>query len=530
MLPTPSSSPVHGSIIAKGSRALSNRTNIPSLFNPLPTPPKDSCQKRAYDDADSSRRKRPRLFKNTKCTQESLTESEGESDVEMEDVKVEIARARRGTMFNSMQSRIMHPWGSFARPHMTTRPILESFVSSQKADVYPCEERDEGYALTVPYACCFSNASKEGKESRLAFATERGTIHIANTSRRNAWDQEPPRTTFQAHFNGVFDIKWSPDDTMLATASADQTAGITCPISSSALSCLRGHTSTIKCVAWDPHHRQILSTGSRDGTICLWDLRTSGPSDDDGTTYLAPVITLPGAHDETKKTRGRKSKNAPTAPSITSLLYPNLEPCQLMSSGSGDGILKCWDIRQCVTSKRSKAPYTLFSSALDPTTFHGSRRPRGITSIVNGHRATDGLIFALGTDSYVHTYSAQDLAPQSHGYTDENMSTNFYVRLALSPCGRWLASGGAGPQATAFLYDVSNAGRPATSDGGGPVPSVKLGGQAGDINAVDWAEDVLATCADDGTVRVWRPDLDVRRACEEDSEEKKWEWRWAIRP
>ena len=56
---------------------------------------------------------------------------------------------------------------------------------------------------------------------------------------------------------------------------------------------------------------------------------------------------------------------------------------------------------------------------------------------------------------------------------------------------------------------------------------MELRGQTGEVGAMDWADGMLATCADDGTVRVWRPDVDVARQCAEDPEEMKWSWSWA---
>jgi len=63
--------------------------------------------------------------------------------------------------------------------------------------------------------------------------------------------------------------------------------------------------------------------------------------------------------------------------------------------------------------------------------------------------------------------------------------------------------------------------------GGQGAEAVVLSGQKGEVGALDWAEDTLATCADDGTVRVWRPDLDRSRSCEENPEDAKVDWCWA---
>lgn len=107
------------------------------------------------------------------------------------------------------------------------------------------------------------------------------------------------------------------------------------------------------------------------------------------------------------------------------------------------------------------------------------------------------------------------------------MKTNsFYVRLATSPCGSWLASGGAAA-GSVFLYDISNTPKAAMS----PCPQpngVQLRGQSGEVAALDWADGMLATCADDGTVRVWRSDEEAYSACKKDPEEAKWDWAWSV--
>lgn len=183
-----------------------------------------------------------------------------------------------------------------------------------------------------------------------------------------------------------------------------------------------------------------------------------------------------------------------------------------------------------------------FSTTIDPTVFNGSR-PRGIINLIQGTGPTAGLFFALAADARIHTYSSSlaSLNPvTTDTYTHANMQTNsFYVRVALSPCGRWLASGGAAA-GSAFVYDVSNAHSASTysphsnsAPFAGHSRGVQLRGQSGEVGAVDWAMDegmggMLATCADDGTVRTWRANPDVALLCGKDPEEAKWDWAFAV--
>ena len=172
-------------------------------------------------------------------------------------------------------------------------------------------------------------------------------------------------------------------------------------------------------------------------------------------------------------------------------------------------------------SKQQKRP-PCTSSPNDATTMNGSCRPRGISSLCAGSGPTSGLLFALGADNQLYTYDSPSLIPLGvEGHP--NLRTSFYVRLSGSPCGRWLASGGSGKNGSSFLFDVSNAARLSASSKS-LAAAVELRGQTGEVGAVDWAHEILATCADDGTVRVWRPNYDVYQKCLSDPDAERWNW------
>ena len=149
---------------------------------------------------------------------------------------------------------------------------------------------------------------------------------------------EPNRVDLDIHENGIFDLQWSPDDTSLATCSGDHTTRITDLATGKTLHLLRGHTSTVKTVQWNPQHASLLSTGGRDGGIRVWDLRIAArPSH--GVTSHASVMAIDGAHGEDKpaNSRGGRRKAAPSARTVTSLVYPEGRSDRLISSGSFDG-------------------------------------------------------------------------------------------------------------------------------------------------------------------------------------------------
>jgi len=139
------------------------------------------------------------------------------------------------------------------------------------------------------------------------------------------------------HDNGIFDLRWSPDDASLATCSGDHTARITDVPTGKTLHLLRGHTSTVKTMAWDPQQPSLLSTGGRDGSIRVWDLRIAEKTLR-GVTSHTPVTVIDGAHGEDKPaTRGGRRKVVPSARTVTSLVYAEGRSDRLISSGSFDG-------------------------------------------------------------------------------------------------------------------------------------------------------------------------------------------------
>ena len=107
-----------------------------------------------------------------------------------------------------------------------------------------------------------------------------------------------------------------------------------------ALHVLHGHSGTVKCVAWDPaQDGNVLCSGGRDGSICLWDLRVCESRN--GTGTLKPVLVIPKAHEsdvKTPKPKGRRMLRA-AAPikGVTHLLYSDAHPHGIISSNSFDG-------------------------------------------------------------------------------------------------------------------------------------------------------------------------------------------------
>ncbi|KAJ4492918.1 WD40-repeat-containing domain protein [Lentinula edodes] len=513
MLPSPSSSPLqtptlyNSTNLRRKGNEDDNRRKSSHPWLQLPTPPTNT--KRPFEE-DSSPSKRARL---TAKYESRLNESE--------ETLVERARTRfrRSACPPLSMARNDLPSYSPILNNISTRPILQSFVSSYKSDFFRCDSVENGL-LTPPYACSYSHSAKAGRTSHLAVSTEEGAVHIFDTRKRSEWDPEPSRTTLRPHDNGVYDVKWSASDSRLATCSADRSIRISCIDTSQVLHTLTGHASSVKRAAWHPSNDSLVCSGGRDGMICIWDLRIRQSN----AIGQSPVFNIPDAH-ESLMPSGRRTKQH-TPKTITNLILN--EGMNLVSSGSSDGVLRYWDLRFLSSSTmRSTAKSKRFTPSLytptDPTTLHGSRRPRGILSLTEGIGPSSGLLFALGADSRIHTYVASSLSSLPISFTDPNIQVNgsFYISSAVSPCGEWLATGGG---KSALLFDIAAAAKPYAR----ASPGVELKAQTGEVYAVDWADGMLASCADDRTVRIWRPDVDVYRSCLEDPDNYKWKWSWSV--
>ncbi|KZV69254.1 WD40 repeat-like protein [Peniophora sp. CONT] len=375
----------------------------------------------------------------------------------------------------------------------SSRSLLASFASSDTTDRYLCPSADSEAFTTVPYACTYSHAAQSGGIQHLAVSTEQGVVYV--------WDTSPDRgATVQrldlpVHGNGIFDVQWSMDDKRLATASADHTSRVLDVRTGAILAALEsGHVATVKTLTWDPTHDSLLATGGRDGVVCLWDIRTSAEA--------GPAARIAHAHEELLAPGQRRGKKKGAPRAVTGLLFSTHAPHSLISAGTANGALRLWDLRSCSgTKKRSdrEASTPARLSPEDPTA-RGSAlgRGRGLTSLTSG---SGNLLYALGCDSRIHAYEPGTLAPLRAELGHDKLSTNsFYSPLALSDCGRWAAAGGAG--GSVVVFDIENVGRPGKSVASEGV--LLRGHGEAEVTGVSWAQGALATCADDGTVRVWR--------------------------
>jgi WD40 repeat protein len=75
------------------------------------------------------------------------------------------------------------------------------------------------------------------------------------------------------HRDGIINVRWSPDGSMLATASDDRTIKIWDATKLILINTLTGHKSGVLHVAWSPDGTRLVS-GGRDYKIMVWDIKS----------------------------------------------------------------------------------------------------------------------------------------------------------------------------------------------------------------------------------------------------------------
>ncbi|WWC67141.1 uncharacterized protein I206_101048 [Kwoniella pini CBS 10737] len=423
-------------------------------------------------------------------------------------------------------------------------------------------------------------ASKElGLRRLIAIAGEEGGVRILDVDEGLGTHREEKGFWWRAHGNAIFDLKWSKDDSKVLTASGDQSTrlhALTTP-TPTLLATLTGHTSSVKTTTFfDPSRSHsdlstsssVIASGGRDGNILIYDVRSRGRRNadldqahiprgererySDGVPgfvaqppsrgmELNPVMTIRNAHGD-----GRRNGTGRTATrSVTSLVALQSMPGILASGGSYDGIVKLWDLRFPAPTTRSPEPRptcTAMGSLPDPTIYSTSpsRRARSVNALCES--PTTGDLYALCGDSKIHSLRPSHILNTSNQdgpeageldlresigiktFTDPNLLvSSFYIRLSISPDGRYLSSGSC--KGGVMTWDTLNrntdkATRMTLGEGGVQWPV----GKEREVGAVDWGKDMLAASSDDLATRIWRSNRDAAKWLKDDPIKASEEW------
>ncbi|KAH8600067.1 WD40-repeat-containing domain protein [Bisporella sp. PMI_857] len=297
----------------------------------------------------------------------------------------------------------------------------------------------EGNNRVIPFCTASCNTN-----SLVAVGDEEGQVRLLESSKGGSPGFSQTFMSFRVHANAIIDMVFSEDDSLLATASGDQSARVVDMSTQTTLSKLGNHTASLKQVRFQPgaNNNSVLATSSRDGCVQLWDLRcntTKSPQQQfhahiqgaDEAAWSRPIHTLKDAHKQDFNTRMSISMYRNDEPtrgevpgrlgdmSVTALSF--LAQDNLLVTGSeADASIRLWDLRALHSKRKAQVPV---SQTVTPQS-HTSWRHFGISSINLG--GDGSKLYSLCKDNTVYVYSTAHLIL---GHAPEMSSTSSAHRL-----------------------------------------------------------------------------------------------------
>ncbi|PWA57632.1 transducin/WD40 repeat-like superfamily protein [Artemisia annua] len=339
--------------------------------------------------------------------------------------------------------------------------------------------------ISPPMAVSFCKTNKNAHI--LGVSGEDGYVCLYNTrlkfddSATTAENAEKARVSeWLAHDNAIFDLCWIKDDTNVLTACGDHSIRVWDTQEKKCIATLTGHTGSVKSISVHPSNNDVIVSGSRDGSVALWDLR--GYKSEKASSLN--VATVQGAHTfSNKKMRGRLGKAA--SMSVTSVLYLKDE-VSIATAGAADSVVKFWDTRNL------KAPITQACSRNNPDDKRKWARSYGISSLSQDLNGVYISASCMDNRIYLFNVLQIDNGPIK-SFSGCDIGT-FFVKSKLSPDAGHILSGSSDGSAYVWQVDKPQA------------DPIKLEGHEGEVTAVDWCSHEIgkiATSADDSVVQLW---------------------------
>ncbi|KAJ2351564.1 hypothetical protein GGF43_003997 [Coemansia sp. RSA 2618] len=382
---------------------------------------------------------------------------------------------------------------------------LESMVSPT-AGVFRLYADPESQAGVLPLSCKYSATGE-----RLALVDEGGFVSVFDTHAIDAQADAPlePVLRWKAHDNSAFDVEWRADGAQVATASADETLRLWDVERQQCLGSFVGHSQTVRSVSWRPSSQHCFTTASRDGSIMMWDTRCNKASVD-GEVLYRPVNAINRAHhslpSSKKPLRGKRNT---VGASVTAIRHLRHNADLVASVGSTSEIVKFWDVRMKAPVRPSSLPNPVTSTL--PLSSCASKRSRGTSSLSLDPDGT--RLYSACNDNSVYVHNALAPAqPIDRLTAPEFECQSFNVGTSMSPCGRHLAAGSSSGSVVVWELDrfgANTSGRRAV-----------LQAHTKEAGCVAWYPGrdkmQLATCGDDGVLRVWEENAMLAESAQAD--------------
>ncbi|KAJ2722303.1 hypothetical protein GGI07_003385 [Coemansia sp. Benny D115] len=357
--------------------------------------------------------------------------------------------------------------------------ILASSLVSAPERVFQTADGEGGRQL--PLACRYNSTG-----SHLALADEGGHLGIFDTSGNSGPVVAQHR--WQAHEHAVFDAAWSPDGQQVVTAAADDTCRLWDATRGELLGDFVGHQKTVRAVDWRPDEGCCFASGGRDGALLFWDTRCNKALVEGRYSYR-PVMRIAHAHAQVRG-NGRRRTDV-LAASITGVQQLRHGPWLVATAGAAAATVKIWDMRAV---PQARGLPRAVAESLAP-----QGRARGLSSLALD--TSGSRLYAACNDGRVYVHGVQALqgaGPLGMLEAPAFECRGFGAGVAVGGLGGAFVAAGSATGAV-VLWEVDRLG---CASGG---RRVVLRGHTREAGSVAWnpARTQLASCADDGTMRLW---------------------------